>query len=67
MTAATRPISASDDMEVLVEFAAWLETQGIPYQHDAAAFEDGEFTVWTDWITDKGKAALLKLTWGGAI
>jgi hypothetical protein len=59
-----RACLTSDDGELLVEFAAWLDANGIKYTHDMVA-ADGEFSVFTDWVTDRRKATLLKLTWGG--
>ncbi|WP_379921709.1 hypothetical protein [Erythrobacter sp. R86502] len=63
-----RACLTSDQEETLIEFGNWLDQQGIAWTHDAtAASEVEEFTIWTEWIADKGKAALLKLTFGGAL
>jgi len=63
-----------DDLATLHTFAAWLDQHGIKYDYEGSGdFDDaknadaGVDSIMTEWITDKGKAALLKLTWGGTI
>lgn len=55
----------SDEEETLIAFSGWLRTQGIAFRHNVAAIpETYVFTILTEWITDKSKAVLLKMTWG---
>jgi hypothetical protein len=57
-----RAFLTSRDEAVLAEFVAWLDGNGIAHARDP-----GEDTIWTVWIPNKAKAALLKLTWSGSL
>ena len=53
-----RACVTSDDENTLIEFATCLNTNGVGHARDPS-----EDAIWTQWIPEKAKAALLKLTW----